>query len=466
VPRNRLALLPLLVSVSACSMAPNYAPPQLAVPEAYKDVPAGWTTAAPADAASRGPWWAMFDDPVLTDLEARMDKASPDLTAAVARLDAAAAAARESRADLFPTVSASADGIRARPSARRPGVTATNEYTDVTLGGALGYELDLWGRVRNSVRAARGEAQASAADLESVRLSLQASLANAYFELRGLDAQAALLRQTVEANGRALELTSTRHDGGIASGLDVNRAQTVLSAARAQISDVARQRAITEHAIAALIGEVASSFTIAPVDGLAQAPAIPPGNPSTLLQRRPDVAAAERRLYAANAQIGVARAAFFPTVTLGLSGGWEASHGPLISTPSSFWGLGPLSAVVDLFDAGRRAARVKISRAQYEELAAGYRGTVLGAFRETEDALAATQHLATQSKDSDEAAAAAQRTLDLAQTRYHDGASDYLEVVIAQTSALDAQRAAIAVRTARLQTSIALVRALGGDFRD
>lgn len=466
MPRNRLALLPLLVSVSACSMAPNYAPPQLAVPEAYKDVPAGWTTAAPADAASRGPWWAMFDDPVLADLEARMDKASPDLAAAVARLDAAAAAARESRADLFPTVSASADGIRARPSARRPGVTATNEYTDVTLGGALGYEIDLWGRVRNSVRAARGEAQASAADLESVRLSLQASLANAYFELRGLDAQAALLRQTVEANGRALELTSTRHDGGIASGLDVNRAQTVLSAARAQISDVARQRAITEHAIAALIGEVASSFTIAPVDGLAQAPAIPPGNPSTLLQRRPDVAAAERRLYAANAQIGVARAAFFPTVTLGLSGGWEASHGPLISTPSSFWGLGPLSAVVDLFDTGRRAARVKISRAQYDELAAGYRGTVLGAFRETEDALAATQHLATQSKDSDEAAAAAQRTLDLAQTRYHDGASDYLEVVIAQTGALDAQRSAIAVRTARLQTAIALVRALGGDFRD
>jgi multidrug efflux system outer membrane protein len=443
-------------------MAPDYAPPQAAVPQAYKEVPPGWTLAAPADDASRGAWWSMFGDPVLDDLETRMDKASPTLAAAVARLDAALAAARESRADLFPTVSASADVIRARPSGRRPGVAATGEYTDTTLGAALGYELDLWGRVRNSVRADRAEAQASAADLESARLSLQAALAGAYFQLRGLDAQAALLRRTVEANGRALELTSTRHDGGIASGLDVNRAQTVLSTARAQISDVARQRAIAEHAIAALVGDVASGFTIAPVDGLAQAPALPPQSPSILLQRRPDVAAAERRLYAANARIGVARAAFFPTVTLGLSGGWEASHGPLISEPSSFWGLGPLAAVVDLFDGGRRAARVGISRAQYDELAANYRNTVLGAFREVEDALAAVTHLEIQSRDNDEAAAAAQRTLDLALTRYHDGASDYLEVVVAQTSALDARRAAIATRAARLQAAVDLVRALGG----
>jgi multidrug efflux system outer membrane protein len=443
-------------------MAPDYAPPQVSAPTAYREVPSGWTQAMPADGASRGAWWTMFNDPVLDDLEARMAQASPTLAAAVARLDAAAAAARESRADLFPTISASTDAVRARPSARRPGGVTTSEYTDVTLGGALGYEIDLWGSVRNSVRAARSEAQASAADLESVRLSLQASLANAYFQLRGLDEQAALLRQTVAANSRALELTSTRHEGGIASGLDVNRAQTILSTARARISDVARQRAITEHAIAVLIGEMASSFTIAPVDGLAMAPATPPQSPSTLLQRRPDIAAAERRLHAANAQIGVARAAFFPTVTLGLSGGWEATHGPLISTPSSFWGLGPLAAVVDLFDGGRRAARVGISRAQYDELAADYRGTVLTAFREVEDALAAARHLAAQSKDSDEAAAAAQRTLDLALTRYHDGASDYLEVVVAQTSALDARSAAITVRTSRLQAAIDVIRALGG----
>ncbi len=327
--------------------------------------------------------------------------------------------------------------------------------------GALAYEIDLWGRVRNAVRASKAEAQANASDLANARLSLQAALAGAYFQLRGLDAQAALLRQTVEANSRALDLTTTRHEGGIASGLDVNRAQTVFSAARAQISDVARQRAITEHAIAALVGEVASSFSIAPVDGLAAAPAIPPPSPSTLLQRRPDVAAAERRMFAANAQIGVARAAFFPTVSLGGSGGWEATSGALFTTPASFWGLGPLSAALDLFDGGRRAARVKMSRAQYNEMAADYRGTVLAAFREVEDALAAITHLATQSKDSDDAAAAAQRTLDLALTRYHDGASDYLEVVVAQTSALDAQRAAIAVHAARLQAAIDIVRASG-----
>ena len=444
-------------------MAPDYAPPQMTIPEAYKETPAGWVQAAPADTDDRGLWWSMFGDPVLDDLETRMAQASPDLAAAVARLDAALAAARESRADLFPTLSAGADLVRERTSARRPGALEASEYTDVTVGGTLAYELDLWGRVRNAVRAGRAEAQASAADLQAVRLSLQAALANAYFELRGLDAQATLLRQTVEANSRALELTTTRHDGGIASGIDVNRAQTVLSTARAQMSDIARQRAITEHAIAALVGEVASGFSIAPVEGLAQAPALPPESPSVLLQRRPDIAAAERRMYAANAQIGVARAAFFPTVTLGLSGGWEASHGQLLDTPSSFWGLGPLSALVDLFDGGRRAARVRLSRAQYDEAAASYRGTVLGAFREVEDALAANRHLAAQSTDSDEAAAAAQRTLDLALTRYHDGASDYLAVVVAQTSALDAQRAAIQVRTAQLQAAIDLVRALGGD---
>lgn len=462
MPRNRLALLPLLLSAAGCSLAPDYKPPQTSIPAAYKEVPEGWSEAAPADASDRGNWWAMFSDPVLDDLEARMEKASPSLAAAVARLDAAAAAARESRADLFPTISASGDIVRARTSGRRPGVSGPNEYNDIAVGGSLAYEIDLWGRVRNAVRASKAEAQASAADLAGVRLSLQASLANAYFQLRGLDAQAALLQQTVEANSRALDLTTTRHEGGIASAIDVNRAQSVLSSARAQISDVAQQRAATEHAIAALIGEVASSFSIASVEGLAQAPAVPSESPSVLLQRRPDIAAAERRIYAANAQIGVTRAAFFPTISLGLSGGWEATYGALFSTPASYWGLGPLSAVVDLFDAGRRAAKVRISRAQYDEAAADYRGVVVGAFRDVEDALAATKHLATQSKDSDDAAAASQRTLDLALTRYHDGASDYLEVVLAQTDALAAQRTAIQVHTARLQAAIDLVRALGG----
>lgn len=455
----------MLLSVAGCSLAPAYAPPQTITPTAYKEAPAGWTDATPRDAADRGNWWATFTDPVLDDLEVRMEKASPTLAAAVARYDAAAATARVQGADLFPSISAGANGSRARVSATRPLGTSAATYTDVSIGAALHYELDLWGRIRNSVRASRAEAQASAADLAGARLSLQTTLADAYFRLRGLDAQAALLDQTVAANTRALDLTTTRHDGGIASGVDVSRAQTVLSNARAQISAIAQQRAATEHAIAALIGEVASTFSIAPVAGLASAPVPPLESPSTLLERRPDIAAAERRIYAANAQIGVARAAFFPTVTLGLSGGWEATQGALISTPSSFWGLGPLSALVNLFDGGRRAAQVKISRAQYDEAAADYRGTVLGAFREVEDAIAASRYLTAQSKDSDEAAIAAQRTLDLALTRYHDGASDYLEVVVAQTSALDAQRAAISIRTERLQANVALVRAFGGSMQ-
>ena len=460
-----LGALPALLALGACSLAPAYDPPRVAAPAAYKEAPQGWAQAAPGDTADRGHWWAVFNDPVLDDLEARMEKASPTLAAAVARRDAATAAARVAGADLFPTLSVSGDIERQRLSATRPLGTGVARYTDKTIGGSLDYEVDLWGRVRNAVKASKAQAQASESDLASARLSLQASLATAYFHLRGLDAQAALLDQTVEAYGRALDLTTTRHDGGIASGVDVSRAQTVLSDAKAQISDIAQQRAATEHAIAALIGEVASTFAIAPIDGLAQAPQVPLQSPAILLQRRPDVAAAERRVFAANAQIGVARAAFFPDIALGLSGGWQAVAGPLISTPSSFWSLGPLSAALDIFDGGRRAAKVKISRAQYDEAAADYRSAVLGAFRDAEDAIGDARHLAAQSQDNDDAAIAAQKTLDLALTRYHDGASDYLEVVTAQTAALSAQSEAIAVHAARLQAAVAMVRAFGGDVR-
>lgn len=453
--------MPLLLA--GCSFAPAYTPPQTAAPATFKEAPQGWASATPRDSESRGLWWQTFGDPQLDALEDRLEKASPSLAAALARYDAALAAARVSQADLFPTLSASASGVRARTSGTRPNAVRPNTYTDFLIGGALDYEIDLWGRVRNSVAASRADAQASDADLANARLSLQAALADAYFQLRGLDAQAALLAQTVSANGRALELTTTRHDGGIASGLDVSRAQSVFSDARAQISDVARQRAVTEHAIAALIGELPSTFSIAPVDALATPPLLPGETPATLLQRRPDIAAAERRMAAANARIGVARAAFFPSISLGLSGGWEATHGPLISTPSSFWGLGPLAAAVDLFDSGRRKARVRMSRADYEEMSADYRGTVLAAFQDAEDAIAATRHLATQFTDADAAATASARTLDLALVRYRDGASDYLDVVTAQTGALAAQRAAITVRTRQWQAAVALVRAMGGN---
>ena len=458
---RRIAFL-LLVGLTGCSMAPDYRPPATPVPRDFKELE-GWTAATPMDQAPRGQWWEAFGDPVLNDLEARAEQASPTLAAALARYDQAKASAGIERADLFPQVNAGGDASRQRLSGNRFGGNGTAPvYDDFSVGATLDYELDLWGRIRNSVKAARADAQASEADLASARLSLQAAVADAYARLRGLDAEAELLRQTVDAFGKAYRLTTTRHDGGIASGIDVNRAKTVLDNAQAQISAVANERAATEHEIAALVGAIASDFSIPVRVQPLRAPELPVGAPSQLLQRRPDIAAAERRIFAANARIGVARAAFFPTLTLGLSGGYHASHGELFSKPSSFWGLGPASAVLALFDGGRRRAGVRMSRAEYEEMTAGYRETVLGAFRQVEDALAANQHLADQAVSQRGAATAAGRTSELALTRYRDGASDYLEVVTAQTDALEAQRALLAVQTQRMRASVALVKALGG----
>ncbi len=461
--RIRLGVAAAALWLCGCSMAPDYRPPQVAAPESYKEVE-GWTAATPLDGAPRGNWWAAFGDPVLDDLEARAEKASPTLAAALARYDQARAVARAETSDLFPQMGVGGDASRERVSGNRPLANGQPQtYNDYSVGASLDYELDLWGRIRNGAKAARAEAQAGGDDLASARLSLQAAVADAYVRLRGLDAEADLLRQTVDAFGRAYDLTAKRHDGGIASGIDVNRAKTVLGNARAQISQVANERAATEHEIAALVGEVASGFSLPPSVQALDAPALPAGTPSALLQRRPDIAAAERRMFAANARIGVAKAAFFPSLTLGLTGGYETTHGKLFETPNSFWGLGPLSAALAIFDGGRRAAQVKLSRAEYDEVAAGYRDTVLTAFREVEDAVAANRHLATQAVDQQAAAQAAARTSDLAFTRYRDGASDYLEVVTAQTDALEAQRALLAVQTQRMRASIALVKASGGD---
>ncbi|PTQ13570.1 RND transporter [Sphingomonas oleivorans] len=460
----RAAILLAATALAGCATAPDYQPPASVAPAAYREA-GPWTSATPMDGMPRGAWWRAFGDPVLDDLESRIERASPTLAAALARYDQAVALVRRAGTDYYPEVNVGGAASRERLSGRRPlaqGRSAT--FNDFSLDGTLSYEADLWGRVRNSVRAARADAEGDAADLASVRLSLQASLADAYFRLRGLDAQAALLRQTVAAYERAYDLTLTRHDGGIASGMDVSRARTLLSNARADLSQVANERAAVEHGIAALVGEVASSFSIpAAVQPLAP-PDVPAGAPSALLQRRPDIAEAERRMAAANARIGVARSAFFPTVTLGLAGGFEAASGSLLSTPASYWALGPLSAMLNLFDGGRRRAEVQNARALFEEASADYRAAVLAAFREVEDGLASARHLATQAKDQRDAAAAAARTEDLALTRYRDGASDYLEVVIAQTASLDAQRTSLIIQTERMRTAVALIRALGGDY--
>lgn len=463
---RRVALTALTAALlGGCSMAPRYTPPAAslpAAPEQFAEMQ-GWAPAAPQDAALRGAWWTMFGDPVLDDLETRAEAASPTLAAALARYDQARGAAGVATSELFPEIGVNGSAARSRVSAGRPlssGSSAT--YDNYIVGGSLSYELDLWGRVRNSVKAGRAEADASAGDLASARLSLQAAVADAYLRLRGLDAQAQLLDRSVDAFQRAYQLTETRHEGGISSGIDVNRARTVLANARAQVASIANQRAQTEHELAALTGAIASDFHVAPAAPAFDVPSLAVDTPSTLLQRRPDIAAAERRVYAANARIGVARAAWFPTIGLGGSGGWQTTHGNLLSAPNSMWSLGPLSALLTVFDGGARRSQVKISRGEYDEAAADYRTTVLGAFREVEDSIAAMRQLETQGKAQQEAAAAAQRTSEIAMSRYRDGASDYLDVVTAQTDALDAQRSAIAVETERMRAAVDYVKAIGG----
>jgi multidrug efflux system outer membrane protein len=452
----------LASSLGACSMAPNYHPPQTTAPAQFKEV-AGWTAATPRDGEARGTWWTPYRDPVLDDLERRAEAASPTLAAALARYDQARAAARGSESELYPQVDVGADVSRNRLSGARPlAVGGAARYNEYVLSGSISYELDLWGRVRNTVTANRAEAEASQADLASARLSLQSSVADAYFRLRGLDAQAQLLDRSVAAFTRARDLIDTRHRGGIVSGIDVNRARTVLGNAQAHVAAVANDRAATEHELAALTGTVASDFSVAPDVQTLNPPDLPIGTPSELLQRRPDIAAAERRIFAANAQIGVARAAYFPSLSLGASGGWQSTGGDFLSAPSSFWSLGPLSTLLNVFDGGRRRADVRISRGRYDEFSADYRNTVLTAFREVEDAIAGIHHLADEAQAQGQAAQSAQRTSEIAMARYRDGASDYLDVVTAQTDALDAQRAYISVQTQRLRATVALVRAMGG----
>lgn len=450
--------------LAGCSLAPAYRRPAVPAADSYKEVP-GWQPAG-GTIAPAGRWWQAFGDPTLDALEARIEAANPSLAAAAARYAEARAQALGARADLFPQVDAQAGYGRSRQSANRPfspGTTAT--YDTATVGASLAYELDLFGRVANSARAATAEAQASGSDLAAVRLGLQAALATNYFELRGLDARIVLLRQTVEAYRRAADLTDTRHRGGIASGIDVSRSDAQLASARSELDGLLADRANREHAIAILIGESPSRFSLAVADTAITPPVVPAGLPSTLLERRPDIAAAERRVYAANARIGVARAAFFPTITLGASGGYEATQGHnLLSASSSFWALGPVGAALTLFDGGARAAEVKVARARFDEAAAAYRSTVLTAFREVEDDLALARQLAAQEQDQQQAARAAEHTRDLALVRYRDGASDYLEVVTAQTAALDAERALLQIRTRRLDVAADLARALGGAF--
>jgi NodT family efflux transporter outer membrane factor (OMF) lipoprotein len=457
-----------MAALSACSLAPTYQKPDVGtLPAAFAGQTRDgmWSPAHPADTASRGPWWSVYGNPELDRLEQQLDAANPSLSVALARYDAARAVVGEVRSDLYPHLGVGASDLRNRQSDNRPlrGSNQPNEYSADTAGFAAGYELDLWGRVRNEVAAGKADATAAAADLASAKLSLEAQLANLYIRLRGYDVQDRILKDTLEAYRQGLDMTQRRFEGGIASGLDVSRAKTQLSDAMAQVSEVEAQRGLTEHAIATLVGETASTFKLSTPDAPMPVPAIPLGVPSTLLQRRPDIAAAERRVYAANAEIGVARAAFFPRIGLSAAYGWQNTGGDLLTAGNRYWALGPELAM-SLFDGGLRHSRVQAAQANLDAAAGLYRQVVLNAFQQVEDNLTLLQQLGKEAHEQDDAASSAHDSQTIATNRYREGAVNYLDVVSAQTAALQAERSAEQVRTRRLQASVDLIRALGGGW--
>jgi NodT family efflux transporter outer membrane factor (OMF) lipoprotein len=455
----------LTLMVGGCSLAPPLKTPDIPTAEAYKEL-GPWTEARPADRLPRDSWWALYGNPELDDLQSRLIAGNPTLAAALANYAQARALSNQARAGLFPTLALSAGVERDRESINAPlrGPTTPTDYNANTVGGSVSYELDLWGQIRNEVAAGEANAAASAADLENARLSLVAQLVDNYIQLRSLDRDSAILDETVKAYTRALSLTEQRHDAGIAPGLDVSQAQTQLNVARSQAAQTLAQRALMEHAIAALLGVSASTFSIKPAIVAISLPRIPSGVPATLLQRRPDIAAAQRRMIATNANIGVARAAYFPTLTLGAQGGFQSdAFSNWLSAPSSFWAIGP-NALLSVFDGGLRRAQVAQARAEFDASAANYRSIVIGSFQQVEDSLATLNHYHDAALDEKVAVDAAQRTLDFSMALYVKGATDYLTVVTSQTAVLQTQLDALTLDTLQLRASVDLIRALGGGW--
>jgi NodT family efflux transporter outer membrane factor (OMF) lipoprotein len=457
----------LTLLLSSCSLAPPLKTPDIPTGDAYKEI-GPWTQAQPADRLPRDSWWMLYDNVELDEFEKRLIAGNPTLAAALANYAQARALADQARAGLFPTLGVNASLGPNRESTNAPlrGPTTPTYYNNNTLGGSVSYELDLWGQIRNEVAAGEANAAASAADLENARLSLIAQLAGDYIQLRSLDRDSAILDETVDAYTRALSLTEQRHGAGIAPGLDVSQAQTQLDAARSQAAQTLAQRALMEHAIAALLGVSASTFSIKPAIVAITLPRIPSGVPATLLERRPDIAAAQRRMIAANADIGVARAAYFPTLTLGAQGGFQSTgYSNWLSAPSSFWAIGP-NALLSVFDGGLRRAQVKQARAEFDASAANYRSIVVSAFQQVEDSLATLDHYHDATVEEKAAVDAAQRTLDFAMALYKQGATDYLTVVTSQTALLQTQIEALNLDTMQLSASVNLILALGGGWED
>jgi NodT family efflux transporter outer membrane factor (OMF) lipoprotein len=460
-----VALPAAALALAACTAGPDYVRPKVDAPAAFKEA-GEWQAAQPRDGAARGKWWEIYGDTQLNALIEQLAVSNQSLLAAQAQYRAASALVEAARASWFPTVSASASATRSRPSATTGPVAgaSTSTRTLYSLPVNASWEADLWGRIDRTVESSRAAAQASAADLENVRLSLQAQLAQNYFQLRALDAQRQLLDSTVEAYAKSLEMTRNRYAAGVVSRADVAQAETQLKSTQAQAIDIGVQRAQLEHAIAVLLGKPPAELTLAAAPLSAAPPVIPPGLPAQLLERRPDIAAAERRMAAANAQIGVARAAYFPTVTLSASYGLQsASRSDWLTAPSRFWSLGPALAET-LFDGGRRAALGDEAVANYDASVANYRASVIAAFREVEDNLAALRLLEQEAAVQDDAVRAAEQALELTLNQYRAGTVAFLQVVVAQTAALANRRAAADILGRRAAASVLLVKALGGGW--
>ena len=468
-----LLLVLLVIWFVGCTVGPKYVKASVPTPAGYKEQPASdqgadqWQPANPADQVSRGNWWEIFGDPELNGLEEQIATSNQTLKVAEARFREARAAIRFNRASQFPTVSTSPSAAYTKSSDYSPNFPSKVQQAstgDFVLPFDLSYELDLWGRVRRTVAAAREEAQATAADYETAKLSLEAELAMDYFELRSADAQKQLLDDTVKAYTDNVQLTTHRFKGGVAPRADVVQAQTLLDTTRVQDTDVTVQRAQFEHAIAILIGKPPAEFGLASAPLQGQSPSIPTGLPSELLQRRPDIAAAERRMAEANQQIGIARAAYFPTVTLAGTAGFAGTQGSNWFTwPAGLWALGPTLAET-LFDAGRRRATSESSRANYDAAVATYRQTSLTAFQEVEDNLAALRILENEAQQQDQAVAESRDSLHLFTNRYKGGVDTYLQVVTAETIELANERNAIDILRRRMDASVLLVKALGGGW--
>jgi len=459
-------LLAQALLFAGCAVGPKYKTPTAPTPPAYKEM-GDWKTAQPSDQNLGGNWWEIFHDPQLNDLEQQVNVTNQNLKAAAAQYQQARAVLRYNRADYFPTITANPSAIREKYSDNRPASTAISRgltFNDFTVPFNVSYEANAWGRVSRNVEYYREQAQVSAADLAVVNLTMHATLAVDYFAARALDAEEKLLQDTVKQYEQALQLNEDRYHGGIASEVDVEQARTILETTRAQAVDVGVARAQYEHAVAVLIGEPPADFHLPPLPLTTPPPPIPVGVPSELLERRPDIAAAERQVASANSQVGLAKLAYYPVINLTASGGFDSNAiTTLFQGPSAIWSIGA-SAAVTVFDVGRRRALSDEAKAGYDSTVAAYRQTVLDAFQQVEDDLAALRILEQEAGIQEEAVQAARRSLSLSVTRYKGGVTSYLEVITAQNAALSDEVTAVNILGRRMASAVRLIQALGGGW--